>query len=248
MAAFLPHDVLKFVGDQMVRIAVLRGRGLSFAFVTALVLSIWSANAGMKALFRGLNIASEEKEKRNFIKLNLISLTFTIGGVAFLLAVTAVVAIVPLIFSFKGLDVGLFSLLRWPVLLVGMILALAVVYRYGPSREHARWRWVTPGSVVASVLWLGGSLLFSWYLSSFGHYDRTYGSMGAGVGLMTWMWLSSIIVLLGAELNSEIEHQTGVDSTTGAALPLGVRGAAMADSIGAAQHGLDFPSPSRRRR
>jgi membrane protein len=235
MAGFMPRDVLLFVGEQMIRIAGQQKTGLSFAFITALLLSLWSANAGMKALFQGLNIAYDEREKRKFIRLNLISLLFTLGAVIFMLVAMSAVAIVPLIFSFTRLDPGLFSVLRWPALLVAMMCGLAVLYRFGPSRRQPRWAWVTPGSIVASLLWLGGSLLFSWYLSNFAHYDRTYGSLGAAVGVMTWLWLSSIIVLLGAELNGEVEHQTAVDSTTGPPKPLGARGAIMADTVGKAR-------------
>ncbi len=235
MAGVMPRDVLKFVAEHMVRIAGQHEGGLSLAFAGTLALSIWSANAGMKALFQGLNIAYDEREKRNLVRLNLISLVFTVGAIVFLLLAIAAVAILPMLFSLARLDPGVFGVLRWPVLLVAMMLALAVIYRFGPSREHARWRWVTPGSVVAALLWVAGSLLFSWYLANFAHYDRTYGSLGAAVGVMTWLWLSSIIVLVGAELNSEIEHQTAKDSTTGPPQPLGARGATMADTVGEAR-------------
>jgi membrane protein len=235
IASIMPRDALKFVAEQMVRIAGDRTADLSFKFVTTLAVSLWSANAGMKALFHGLNVAYDEREKRGFFVLNLFSLAFTIAAIVFVVAALAAVAVVPVIFSYTGLDAGLFGLLRWPALFIGMVLALAVIYRFGPSRERPRWRWVTVGSVLAAGLWIAGSLLFSWYLANFAHYDRTYGSMGAAIGLITWLWLSAIIVLLGAELNSEIEHQTAVDSTTGAPLPLGDRGATMADTIGEAR-------------
>lgn len=235
IAGVMPRDVLTFVAEQMVRIAGDRDAELSLKFVVTLLVALWSANAGMKALFSGLNIAYDEREKRNIVKVNLISMVFTIGAIVFLLAALGAVAIVPVLFALTGLDPGLFGLLRWPALLVAMMLALAVIYRFGPSRQHAKWRWVTPGSLVASLLWIAGSLLFSWYLANFAHYDRTYGSLGAAVGLMTWLWLSGIIVLLGAELNSEIEHQTARDSTTGPPQPLGARGATMADTVGEAK-------------
>lgn len=235
LAGVLPHDILVFVGDQMVRIAGQKESGLSFAFAGALLLSLWSANAGMKALFQGLNIAYDEREKRGFIKVNLVTLGFTVGAILFMLMALAVVVAVPVVLSFLGLNDSALAILRWPALLAGMVAALAVVYRYGPSREHARWRWVTWGSVAASGLWIVGSLAFSLYLTNFAHYDRTYGSFGALIGVMMWLWMSSIIVLLGAELNSEIEHQTTVDSTTGAPKPLGARGAEMADTVGKAK-------------
>ena len=120
------------------------------------------------------------------------------------------------------------------MLLALTVLLLAMIYRFGPSREHARWRWVTPGGAVAALLWIAASFAYSWYLSRFAHYDKTYGSFGAAAGAMTWMWMSTIIVLFGAELNAEIEHQTAVDSTTGRPAPLGERGATMADTVGVA--------------
>jgi membrane protein len=130
---------------------------------------------------------------------------------------------------------SLLPLLRWPILFLVVVGALAVLYRYGPSREHERWKWVTWGSLIAAVLWLLASLAFSFYVSNFGHYDKTYGSLGAVIGFMSWIWVSTIVVLFGAELNSEIEHQTAVDTTDGAPTPMGTRGAKMADTLGAAR-------------
>jgi len=124
---------------------------------------------------------------------------------------------------------------RWPVLLVVLLSCLAVLYRYGPDRRAARWQWVTVGSVFAAVTWIVASFLFSWYLASFANYNATYGSLGAVVGLMIWLWISTILVLLGAELNAEIEHQTARDSTVGKDKPMGARGAVMADTVGARQ-------------
>jgi membrane protein len=129
--------------------------------------------------------------------------------------------------------------MRWPILLLVVICGLSIVYRFGPSREHPRWRWVTWGGVVAAFGWLGVSLLFSWYVGSFAHYSITYGSLGAVIGFMTWMWLSVTVILLGAELNAEMEHQTARDSTTGEPLPMGARGARMADTLGKAVPGTE---------
>jgi membrane protein len=232
LAGVLPADILTFIGKQMLNIAKARDSSLGVTFVVGLVLSLWSANSGMKALFDALNIAYGEREKRSFVKLTAVSLAFTVAAVAFMLLATAALVVLPLLFSYLGFGKSTLGLLRWPILLVGMVAGLAFVYRYGPSREHARWQWVSWGGVLASVLWLCASLLFSWYMSNFAHYDRTYGALGAVVGGMTWMWLSTIIVLLGAELNAELEHQTSCDSTTGSPLPMGTRGAAMADTLG----------------
>ncbi len=148
--------------------------------------------------------------------------------------VSAVVAL-PLVLGHVGLAPQsklIVSLSRWPLLLVILLAALAVLYRFGPSRRPARWQWLGVGTVVATLLWIAGSSLLSWYLSNFGNYNATYGSLGAAIGLMMWMWMSAIIVLCGAELNSEIEHQTALDTTVGAPKPLGRRGARMADTLG----------------
>ncbi len=236
LTGVLPADSLTFIGGEMIRIAATKRASLGATFSVSLLLSLWSANAGIKSLFGGLNVAYEEREKRGFIRLNLITLGFTLAMLAFvMLAMTAMVA-APVALAFFDLDAKsrLIAALRWPLLLLVVFAGLSVVYRFGPSREHARWRWVTWGGVVASFGWLGVSLLFSWYVGSFGHYSLTYGSLGAVVGFMTWMWLSVTVILLGAELNAEMEHQTVRDSTTGEPLPMGVRGAKMADSVGKA--------------
>lgn len=232
LAGVLPADALTFIGKQMLNIAKARDSSLGVTFGVGLVLSLWSANAGMKALFDALNIAYGEREKRSYLRLTLVSLAFTVGAIVFMLFATAALVVLPLLFSYFGFGESTLGLARWPILLVSMMLGLACVYRYGASREHPRWRWVSWGSVLAAVLWLGASLLFSGYMSNFAHYDRTYGALGAVVGAMTWMWLSAIIVLLGAELNAELEHQTACDSTTGAPAPMGTRGAEMADTLG----------------
>lgn len=233
LAGVAPRDAVVFIGEQMIRIAAQRPSNLSITFVVSLLLSLWSANSGMKAFINGLNIAYDETEKRSFILLTLQSLAFTLAGLVFVLVCVAGVVALPLMLPFLDAAGPLLSLLRWPVLLVMTMLALAVVYRYGPSREHPRWRWVSWGSVTAALLWLIASFAYSWYLANMAHYDKAYGPFGAAAGAMTWMWISVIIVMIGAELNSEIEHQTTVDSTTGAPEPMGKRGAAMADTVGA---------------
>jgi len=244
----LPADALNFVGEQMLRLALGNTGGLSLAFAVSLIISLWSANAGMKALFDGLNIAYEEREKRGIIRLNLISLGFTLATIVFVIVVLTAVVALPVALGFIGYGgPDPMLLLRWPLLLAGFILALALLYRYGPSRQRARWRWVTWGSVAAAMLWILASLAFSEYVGRFGAFNRTYGSLGAVIGFLIWMWLSVIVVLLGAELNAELEHQTAVDSTTGAARPMGERGARMADTLGvsaarARPKGPDDPS------
>jgi membrane protein len=138
-------------------------------------------------------------------------------------------------FGLTSLDAPVIAYLRWPVMFAMIILGLAVLYRYGPSRRLVKWRWISVGSVFAALVWLAVSSLFSWYLGNFANYNATYGALGAVVGMMMWMWLSAIVVLVGAALNSEIEHQTARDTTVGLEKPLGARGAVMADTVGPAQ-------------
>jgi membrane protein len=191
----------------------------------------------MKAIFDALNLIYDEDEKRGLIWLNVVSLFFTICAIAGAGLAIALVVVFPVLLAAFGLtssDQPIIGYLRWPVMFVLIILGLAVLYRYGPSRRLAKWRWISVGSVFACLTWLAVSALFSWYLGNFANYNATYGALGAVVGLMMWMWLSTIVVLVGAELNSEIEHQTARDSTVGPEKPLGTRGAVMADTIGAA--------------
>lgn len=234
--AILPPGAVDLVGREMLRLALTHHASLSLAFGVSLVLSLLSANAGMKALFTGMNIAYDEREKRNFFVLNLETLTFTIGAVAFLSAASAALVGVPIALGRFGLQVieMWWLALIWIGVLAMAITAFALLYRFGPSREEPRWRWVTWGGVFAAITWMAGSAAYSAYVSSFAHYDKTYGSLGALVGFMVWLWFSILIVLIGAELNSEIEHQTAIDTTTGQPLPLGARGAVMADTVGLA--------------
>lgn len=233
----LPGGAIDVIGEQVKRITSKPTSTLGFAFFSGLAVSLWSTNAGMKAMFDALNVAYEETEKRSFVMLNLQSLFFTLSAIVFLMAAMGSIVVIPLALKFLGLDKALewvISLARWPALFVLTVLALAVLYRYGPSRRKAKWRWVTPGSMIATVGWLATSMLFSWYVANFGNYNETYGSLGAVIGFMTWLWLSTTIVLVGAELNAEIEHQTTEDSTRGPEKPMGQRGATVADTVGAA--------------
>jgi len=238
IAGFLPEGAISVIGDQIHRIATQSNSTLGFTFAGTLLLSLWGANAGTKSIFEALNIIYKENEKRGFIRLTLQSLLFTIAGLGLiLLAVTSVVA-VPVALNLLGIPrestAGLLTLLRWPVLYLVILFALACLYRYGPSRVRPRWRWVTWGSTVAATLWIGGSLGLSWYVSHFGTYNATYGSLGAVIGFMIWMWLSTIVILLGGEINAATELQTARDTTVGTSKPMGARGASVADSIGKA--------------
>jgi membrane protein len=233
----LPGDSYHIVQDQIARVLAKGNTALGFAFLFGLALSLWSANAGVKAIIDALNVVYGETEKRGFIKLNAVSLAFTVGGIAALMVMIGAVVALPLVLNLVWVRDDLqilLGLVRWPLLLVILLLALGILYRYGPSRTEARWQWLSVGAFTAALLWLAGSFALSWYLSNFGNYSATYGSLGAAIGLMMWLWMSSIIVLCGAELNSEIEHQTAIDTTVGATKPMGTRGARMADTVGRA--------------
>ena len=232
-ASVVPASSLVFVREQVARIVTKSDGALGFAFAFGLGVAIWSANAGMKAMFDALNVVYGEREKRSFIMLNLLSLSFTAGALVFVLVAFNAVVVLPIVLSYVWLGGAepLLALGRWPALLLIVILGLSALYRYGPSRSPAKWRWITPGSLLAAGLWIAGSLAFSWYAENIATYNETYGSLGAAIGFMTWIWMSGIVVLLGGELNAEIEHQTEVDSTTGRPRPLGARGAQMADTV-----------------
>ena len=238
VSGFMPSGAIDVARDQLTRVASKGNQTLGFAFAIGLGVSLWSANAAMKSLFDTLNIVYAEQEKRGFIKLNAVSLTFTAAAVAFALVAIAAVVVLPVALKYLGLSDftdKLLRIVRWPALFVALTIALALIYRFGPSREAPKWRWITWGSALAAVLWLAASALFSFYAANFGNFNETYGSLGAVIGFMTWLWISAIVVLLGAELDAEMEHQTARDTTTGTPEPLGKRGARMADSVGAAQ-------------
>ncbi len=238
IAGLVPGGAIEVIRDQITRVASQGTTTLGLTFVAGLLASLWSANAGMKSLFDALNLVYNEPEKRSFVWLNVISLTFTVLAIFFALVAICTMIVVPIVLNFLGLAGAtevVIKIARWPALFIIVSLALAFLYRYGPSREKPRWRWITWGSAAAAVSWLVVSILFSWYAENFGSYNKTYGSLGAIIGFMFWIWLSIIVVLIGAELNAETEHQTVLDTTTGRPKPMGARGATMADTVGASQ-------------
>jgi membrane protein len=237
LATMLPEGSFQIVQEQVARVVSKGNTTLGATFLFGLLLAIWSANAGVKAIFDALNVAYEEREKRSFIRLNLVSLAFTVGGIVALLLMVGAVVAFPLALDHLGLAPEsklIVALARWPLLFVILLVALAILYRFAPSRDAPRWQWLSLGAVTAAILWIAGSALLSWYLSAFANYNATYGSLGAAIGLMMWMWMSAIVIMFGAELNSEIERQTLRDTTTGRPKPLGSREAVSADTVGAA--------------
>lgn len=209
LAVILPGSAVTFFGDQMIRLAKAQSGGLSLTFVLGLLTSIWSANGAVKALMTGVNIAHEQRETRNFFRRTLISFAFTLGMLVFGLAAVTVLGAGPAVEAYAGHHAALvLNLISWPLLLVAMGVGIALLYYFGPSRPPARFQWITPGGTAALILWLAVSALFSLYVGNFAHYDKTYGSLGAVVGFMMWNWLSNLIILAGAEINSEVERQT----------------------------------------
>jgi membrane protein len=227
ISGFAPGGAIEVLRDQLTRLTAQGSTTLGVSFLIGLVVSLWSANSGIKALFDALNVVYGEKEERSFIKLNAVTLCFTIATIVFLLVALACMIALPVAINYlqlSGATAPILKVAPWPILLVLIALTLALIYRYGPNRTEARWRWITPGSACAAIVWLAASALFSWYASNFGNFNKTYGSLGAIIGFMIWMWLSIIVVLVGGKLNAEIEHQTARESTAGPPKPLGRRG------------------------
>jgi len=193
------------------------------SFLIALGVSLWSANGGIKAIFDALNVIYEEEETRGFIKLNAQSLLFTVAIIGFLVVALVCVVALPAVLDFLPRFTGqIITYARWPVLATLVAIGLALIYRFGPDRTEPRWRWISWGSAFAAIVWLAGSAIFSWYVASFGSFNKTYGSLGAVIGFMIWMWISSIVILVGGKLNAEIEHQTARNTTNGPSRPRGV--------------------------
>lgn len=229
----LPSNVAQFINGEMQRLAENNNSQLTFTLVWTLGLSLWVANNGIKTLFYGMNVAYHEVEKRNIVTYNLLCFAFTLTGLAAVLVSASLVVGVPVFLSVFGLveEWRALAPLRWPILFLLYAGALAVMYRFGPCRSRARWRWLTPGAFFAATTSVALSFLFSWYLTTFVRTD-SYGPLAAMMGFLLWTWLSVQIILMGAELNAEIEHQTAIDTTTGPPAPIGTRGAIVADTVG----------------
>ena len=242
MARVLPPDAANVILGQLHDLTSRDTAALGVAAIGGLLLALWSASSGMRTLMEALNVAYDEEERRGFLRFYGTALVLTLGAIFGALFAIVIVVGLPLVLRFLGLDETFKWLIAgavWPVLIVTVMVGLSIVYRYGPCRRNARWRWVTPGSIAATVLWIIGSLLFSLYVTRFGSYNETYGSVGAIVILLMWFLLSSYAVLIGAELNSELERQTRKDTTEGREKPLGARGAYAADTVGESKPSKD---------
>lgn len=230
----LPPEARALLEDQLVQLASAPAQGLGWGLALSIAVALWSASGGVGNLVTAVNIAYDEERKRGFVKEKLLALALTIGAVVFMLLVIGLVAGVPIVLEFVGLSQGwrwLAEAVRWVLVAVLVMAALAVLYRVAPDREPPKFRWVSVGAVVATVLWLLASVAFSLYVTMFGSYAKTYGALAGVIVMLLWLWITSYAVLLGAEINAEAEEQTAKDSTTGPEKPLGQRGATKADSL-----------------
>lgn len=234
LARVVPEEVMPLLREQMQRLTA-ETRSAGIGAIVGFALALYASSKAMKALIEGLNITYDEREKRGFLKLQLGALLLTLGGVIGVVLALTLVAVLPSVLDYLRLSAvadQAVMWLRWPLLIGGFLLALAGVYRFGPSRDSPQWRWVSAGAAVATGLWVLGSVGFSLYVSTIGNYQKTYGSLGALVVFLFWLYLTAFVVLLGAELNAEMERQTAKDTTRGPSEPMGRRGAHSADTLG----------------
>lgn len=232
MAAGLPQSAQDLLSEQMTTIASGSSSSLSFGLIVSLALALWSASAGMAGLVEAVNIAYDEEEGRNFFVKRGLALLLTIGFIVFLAVSIGLVVVVPIVMESLGLGVVATvaaQVVRWVGLVLLMMAALALLYRIGPDRDSPRLAWVSQGAITATVLWVVASVLFSFYVDNFGSYGETYGSLAGVIVLLLWLWITAVVVLLGAEINAETEGQTAKDSTTGPEKPMGERDAVKAD-------------------
>jgi len=234
LGGLLPQGGIDIIEHQLDALISQNTNALTFGFLTGLAVALWSANNGVKALFDAMNLAYEEEEKRGFIRLNLLSGLFTLGALAIGILLLLTVGVVPAALALLHVDhwaETIVRLARWPLMFLFVATAISLVYRFGPSRQPAKWRWLSWGAVLSTIVWMATSAGFSWYLQNFADYNATYGSLGAVIGFMIWIWLSTTILIVGATVNAEMEHQTEHDTTTGPPEPMGERGAVMADTV-----------------
>jgi membrane protein len=213
LAGVVPASVIGLLKQHIMSLAENHISTLNIAFLIGFLVSMWSANSGVSALFDALNVVHGSKETRGLLQFYTRTLAITLGSVVY--GVLVLIGVLPHVFTFVGLSQradSLAAFFRWPVTLLIVMIGLSIVYRIGPSRSDARWRWVTLGSALAAVLLVAVSIIFTWYIAEFNSYNRIYGSLGAVVGFMTWIWLSVVIVLIGAELDAAIEKRTTRES------------------------------------
>ncbi|WP_448623964.1 YihY/virulence factor BrkB family protein [Geodermatophilus sp. URMC 64] len=230
----LPNDAASLIEDQLRSITENAGGALTIGLVVSILAALWSASGGVNNMMTAVNLAYDEVETRNFVKLRLTSLALTAGAIVFVLLTVGLLAVVPAVLD--ALPLGVFGtilaqVIRWGLLLAVMAGSLAVLYRVAPDRDAPKFSWVSLGSIVVTVVWAIVSLLFSLYVNNFGSYDKTYGTIAGVIVLMLWLYLTCYLILLGAEINAEAEHQTARDTTEGHPQPMGERDATVADTL-----------------
>jgi membrane protein len=237
MSHILPQESTQMIGDELHKLVTASHGSLSISAAVALLLALWSASRGMSGLITAFDIAYQEKETRGFFKLNFVAVGLTVLMLTGGTVIIALVGVLPAAIQVVGLGSSaqwLLLVLEWPLLIVVVITGLAILYRYAPNRREPRWRWVSPGAIIATILWLVGSVAFTVYVTNFNSYDKTYGSLGGVVVMLTWLYLSSFVTLFGAVINAQAERQTRADSTVGPPKPMGDRRAYAADTVGEA--------------
>jgi membrane protein len=235
LSGVLPEQSRQLLSDELHTLVSASGGKLGLSAALGLLFALWSASRGMSGLITALNIAYEEKERRGFFKLNLLAFGLTIGLMLGGLVAIALVAVLPAAVQFIGLGSltkWLLLVMEWPLLVVLIMVGLAVLYRYAPDRNKPQWRWVSPGTMTATSLWIIASVAFTVYVANFNSYDKTYGSLGGVIILLTWLYMSAVVVLLGAAINAQAEEQTRQDSTDGPPAAMGQREARAADTLG----------------
>lgn len=236
-SGLVPGDAMDLVLGQLKELTRQNNSTLSIGFLVGLGIALWSAHNGVVAMFEAMNLAYAEDETRSFLHITLLSTAFTLAGMVVAAILAAAFAVLPAVMAVVFIPDRvelLMKLLRWPILLVLIWGGIVLVYRYGPSREDAKLRWLGPGTIFSTVAWLIASFGYSYYLENFADLNATYGTLGTFIGFMLWTWISTVILIVGAIINAELEHQTARDSTTGPEKPLGERGARMADTLGEA--------------
>jgi membrane protein len=238
LASGLPHNAQTLLTSQLKGITRTHNSGAGIGVIISIALALWSASAGMAGLVEALNIAYDEDEERNFVVKRGLAVLLTIGFIVFIAVAIGLVAVFPVVLSNLGsgiLVTILAQVVRWVVLVAAAVIALGLLYRVGPDRDAPAIKWLSLGSVIATVIWIIASVAFSVYVDKFGSYGKTYGALAGVVVLLLWFWITALVVLLGAEINSEAEGQTARDTTKGPAEPMGSRGAVKADQPPPAQ-------------
>lgn len=238
LSGLMPDEVIKIVTDQATAVAGSREGGLGLAALLGFLIALYSASKGMGSLMQGINVAYDEDEERGFIKLKLVTFALTLFLILGLLIAMGAMLALPVVlslFHWGPVFEALLTIALWAGLVVLTILGLAVLYRYAPSRDNPEWSWASLGAIVGCLMWIVASAGFAFYVANFGSYNESFGTLAGVIVLLMWFWISAFIILLGAELNAEMEAQTRRDTTVGKDVPMGQRGAEKADNLGAAE-------------